>query len=111
MSLVHRKVHILREAGYKVLEASDGHQALRVIENNQGDIDLIFTDISMPGDMNGVQMAARAQVLRPNIGLLFTSGYAADAIPDMNLASEYPILHKPYQPHDLLLKIRNIIDG
>jgi CheY-like chemotaxis protein len=102
---------ILRDAGYKVLEAEHGHEGLGVIQNSDENIDLVFTDISMPGDMNGVQMAARIQVLKPQIRLLFTSGYAADAIPDMNLASEYPILHKPYQPQDLLLKIREILEG
>ena len=65
----------------------------------------------MPGDMNGVQMAVRAQTLFPDIKLLFASGYASSNITDINLAKDYTILHKPYNPKELFKTLRQILDG
>ncbi len=65
----------------------------------------------MPGEMNGVQLAARALVLRPNIPILFTTGYIQASIPDVNLLSEYTILNKPYKPDALLQEIQKALQS
>ena len=102
---------MLRNEGYKILEASNGQEAVSVIQQSTESVDLLFTDIAMPGEMNGVQAAARVQALKPNIKLLFTTGYAMGSVPDIELTEEYPVLNKPYQPEDLMLKIRQVLDG
>ena len=101
---------LLKQKGYTVFEAANGNEALEFIQNNGHHIDLLFTDIAMPGDMNGVQMAARVQVLKPDIKFLFTSGYASKSLPDMELIEHYPMIDKPYQPDDLMFKIRKTLD-
>ncbi len=100
----------LRSNGYNILEAEDGIEALHIIQSTKEDVDLIFTDIAMPGGMNGVQMAARAQVLEPNVRLLFTTGYSSAATPDMALIENYPILNKPYEPDALIKKIQEVLN-
>jgi len=102
---------ILEDAGYTVIEAENGEKALEIlIETNGLNIDLLFKDIAMLGDINGVQLAARAQVLNPDIKLLFTTGYAKGFIPDMELAQDYDVIEKPYQPKHLIQNIRDVLD-
>ena len=101
----------LRELGYTVLEAEDGPSALRQIEKN-GKIDLIFTDIGLPG-MNGRQFIDEAvRKRRPMIKVLYTTAYAQNAVvhhgridPGVHLVS------KPFNQADLATKIRAVIDG
>lgn len=102
---------LLWAQGYKVVEAASGDEGLALLQQNLDSVDLIFTDIVMPGEMNGVQMVARAQVLKPEIKFLFTTGYAKGAIPDMALAEAYDILNKPFKPDDLLDHLDRIMRG
>lgn len=91
---------MLSAHGYSILQASNADEAMDIL-TQQNEIDLLFTDISMPGEMNGVQLAGRATALRPDLKLLFTTGFDDGAIPDMNLARQYDVLNKPYQPDKL----------
>ena len=93
------------------MEAANGNEAFAVLKQEDQDIDLLFTDIAMPGGMNGVQVAARMQTVMPDIKLLFTSGYAARSLPDMSLIDNYPMIDKPYRPQDLIVKIRETLAG
>src|SRR6185437_13032326 len=70
---------ILRELGYRVVEAHDGLSALRVLDQHPR-VDLLFTDVVLPGGMTGAQVAAHARALRPKLKVLFTTGYARNAI-------------------------------
>ena len=72
-------VEILRELGYRVLEAHDGPSALRLIERQDRLIDLMFTDVVMPG-MSGRELADRARAVQPELKVLYTSGYTRNAI-------------------------------
>ncbi len=101
---------ILQANGYNIIQAEDGIEALHILQNEDEKIDLIFTDISMPGGMNGVQMAARAQVLQPGVKLLFTTGYSSMVTPDMSLIEDYPILNKPYDTDVLVEKIKEVLN-
>jgi CheY-like chemotaxis protein len=85
--------NVLEECGYAVLSAPDGATAL-VLLRNHGRIDLLFTDVVMPG-LDGVEVARRARQQSPGLKVLFTSGYAADVIPAGRL------LKKPYRPQQL----------
>jgi PAS domain S-box-containing protein len=99
----------LTSLGYRVVPATSGPEALGLLQNGEP-IDLLFTDIVMPGGMNGWELAARAQRLRPGLRVLLTSGYAVETLaargrghPDM------PLLDKPYRKSDLARRVREAL--
>ncbi len=101
---------MLRDLGYGVLEASDGPSALRLIEG-RSDIDLLFTDIGLPGGLNGRQLADEARLQRPLLRVLFTSGYARSAIVHQGrLDPGVELLSKPFTLAQLATKIRQILN-
>jgi len=94
-------VRFLREFGYRVIEAADGPAALAILDSDQA-IDLLFTDIVMPGGMNGIELARRVMNLRPGIRHLFATGYADEIALDVSAhAMTGQILAKPYYKDDL----------
>lgn len=99
-------LQILLDEGFAVLEAGDAAEGLEMLDRND-DVALLFTDISMPGEMDGIGLAERVAKERPEIGLLLTSGHAtpADAIP-----AEAVFLPKPYSAHGLVEAIRSALD-
>jgi signal transduction histidine kinase len=99
----------LARSGYSVLEASSGEQALALMKDHPGPIQLLLTDVVMPG-MNGKALANRVEKLRPGTKVLFMSGYPNDEqafLPDCNLS----YLQKPFTPGDLVAKVREILDN
>ena len=84
---------VLRECGYAVLRAADGASALRLLDSNGG-VDLLFTDVVMPG-IDGFEVARRARQQVPTLKVLFTSGYTGELAPRVHL------LKKPYRPQQL----------
>ncbi|WP_404296239.1 PAS domain-containing protein [Halomonas sp.] len=109
-ALVRRHVStLLQGLGYRVASAASGHQALDIIENHE-DIDLLFTDVVMPGGINGRQLADRASVLRPDLKILFTSGYTENAIVHHGrLDPGVQLLSKPYRRQELAAKVRKVL--
>ncbi len=102
-------VDILRELGYRVLEARDADSALNVVESGIG-IDLLFTDVVMPGAIKSTELARRAQNRLPNLRVLFTSGYTQNAIVHGGrLDAGVELLVKPYKRDDLARKIRQVL--
>jgi signal transduction histidine kinase len=100
----------LRELGYTVLTARDGADALEVLREDVR-IDLLFTDVVMP-EMNGPELARRARALRPNIPVLFTTGYAPNAIlRNGDLELDAVMLPKPFGIRELAERVRTAIDG
>ena len=103
-------VDILRDLGYRVLEAHDGLSALRLVEK-QSRIDLLFTDVVLPGGMTGAQAAAKARAIAPPIKVLFTTGYARNAIIHQGrLDYGVHLITKPFGRDDLAVKIRDVLD-
>jgi PAS domain S-box-containing protein len=101
---------MLRELGYGVIEAPDGPSALRIIEERP-DIDLLFTDIGLPGGINGRQLADKARGHRPRLRVLFTSGYARNAIVHQGrLDPGVELLSKPFTMDRLSAKIRQMLN-
>jgi PAS domain S-box-containing protein len=99
----------LRELGYRVLEAVDGPSALEIVE--QADkIDLVFTDIVMPGGMNGLELARALRAARPEMRILFTSGYAEPDVMTKTHAEGAGWLRKPYAAVDLARKLREVLE-
>jgi nitrogen-specific signal transduction histidine kinase/ActR/RegA family two-component response regulator len=101
---------ILELSGYRVLEAAHGHAALELCEQRpELAIELVVTDIVMP-EMNGQELARRLAVSRPNIKVIYVSGYADDALPHHgSLAPPTAYLQKPFTPDTLLTKVREVL--
>jgi len=102
---------VLREQGYTVLEAANGDDALRVVQEFTGEeIHLLFTDVVMP-QMGGKELADQLKLLRPNIKVLFTSGYTDNAIVHHGVLNPgFSFLEKPFSPTDLAYKVREVLD-
>jgi CheY-like chemotaxis protein len=104
-------IESLQELGYSVITASNAADALTRIRGN-AQIDVLFSDIVMPGDMNGVELAAEVHRVRPGLNILLTSGYAAGALSNMDeLPEGVEIIAKPYRLDSLAQALRRIIDG
>ncbi|WP_213772737.1 PAS domain-containing sensor histidine kinase [Bradyrhizobium sp. dw_78] len=87
---------LLEQLGYTVRKVSDAETALREIERSA--VDLVFSDIVMPGKMDGLGLAHRLRELRPNLPVLLATGYSDAAV---NARGDFPILRKPYEIHQL----------
>ena len=88
----------LADSGYNVLEAGDAVEALKILESH-GDIDVLFTDVNMPGPMDGLDLARLLQDRCPDIGLVVTSGRGTPDPARLPMSSLY--LAKPYLPGQL----------
>lgn len=96
--------------GYRVSEAMSGPEALEVLQTHE-DMDLLLTDIVMPGGMNGRELAEQAQSARPSLKVLFTSGYTENAIVHQGrLDPGVALLSKPYTRLELATKVRRVLD-
>ncbi len=103
---------VLESAGYRVLEAPDAVEALRLWDNHPGTIDLLMTDIVMPGGIDGRELADRLSLRRPGLRVILTSGYSADmAGRELSLRPGHAFLQKPASPRDLLDSVRRCLDG
>jgi PAS domain S-box-containing protein len=101
----------LRDLGYRVLEAPNGAAALLILERHP-EIAVLFTDVGLPGGINGRQLAEEARRRRPDLKVLFTTGYARNAIVhDGRLDPGVELLTKPFTQTALSEKLRDIIDA
>jgi len=101
---------VLESAGYFVLEACDGREALDVARDHEGRVDLLVTDVIMPG-MNGRDLSRALRQDRPDIRVLFTSGYTDSVVVQAGLLSPATsFLQKPFAPATLLEVIRDLLD-
>jgi CheY-like chemotaxis protein len=101
-------VAMIEELGYRVITAANGSEALARLDSTEP-IDLLFSDILMPGGMSGVTLATRARKLRHGLAVLLTSGYAADARAELG-SSGFPLIQKPYRHSDLAEMLRIALD-
>jgi PAS domain S-box-containing protein len=98
--------------GYRVFQAVDGQNALQIWAEYKNEIDLVFTDIIMPGGLNGREMADRLWAEKPELKIIFSSGYGADALgKNFKLDPKLNYLQKPYLPQTLSRVIRRCLDG
>jgi CheY-like chemotaxis protein len=100
----------LKSLGYNVKQAHDGHSALEVI-NSESKIDLLLSDVVLPGGLRGPEVAQKAREIKPNLSVLFMSGYtqnALDAHPEIGESSL--LLNKPFRKRELAEKIREAIE-
>ena len=94
---------LLEQLGYKVRWASDAAAALAELEKD--DIDIVFSDIVMPGKMDGVRLAKEIRATRPKVPILLMTGYSATA---KEIGSQFPVLRKPYQLHELSRELQKL---
>jgi CheY-like chemotaxis protein len=101
----------LRSLGYFTLEAANATEALAIVEASHP-FDLLFTDVIMPGAMNGRQLADELQRIKPGLKVLFTSGYTENAIIHHGrLDSGVLLLAKPYRKSEMAVMIRTALAG
>jgi PAS domain S-box-containing protein len=106
----HLARDVLQQRGYSVLEAAEGEEALRISETHQGAIQLILTDVVMPG-MNGRELASRVASRHAGIKILYMSGYTDESIVHHGiLAPGADFLSKPFTPDILSRKVRQLLD-
>jgi PAS domain S-box-containing protein len=102
-------VEMLTDLGYRVLKAADGQSALAVIQSGMH-VDLLFTDVVMPGPVRSPDLARQAKALLPDLEVLFTSGYTENAIVHGGrLDPGLSLLSKPYRKEDLARKLRHLL--
>ena len=102
---------VLEMAGYRVLEASNGESAMRIFSENGGKVELLLTDVVMPG-MNGRDLAGRVSKMAPNVKMLFMSGYTENAVLRHGLEDDCAAyLQKPFALETLIAKVREVLNG
>ena len=100
----------LRDLGYRVLEAADGREALEAVERHP-EIELLFTDVVLTGGMNGRALAEEVTRRRPDLPVLFTTGYTSNAIVHHGrLDPGMPLIGKPFTYAELASKVRRVLD-
>ncbi|MGH9761019.1 MAG: response regulator, partial [Blastocatellia bacterium] len=102
---------VLRDQGFTLLEARNGEEAIKLAANHQGKIHLLLTDVVMPG-IGGRELSERIKAARPDIKVLYYSGYTDDAIVQHGMVDAgTPFLEKPFTRAGLLLKVREVLDS
>jgi PAS domain S-box-containing protein len=103
---------ILEKHGYKVYQAGDGTEAVEVWNAKKKEIQLLLTDLIMPGAMNGRELAEKIWQEKPDLKVIFSSGYSADIVgKDFKLETDTNFLQKPYHPQTLAVIVRRCLDG
>ncbi|MEY4564928.1 MAG: hypothetical protein RLZZ618_4205 [Pseudomonadota bacterium] len=103
-------VDVLQEAGYLTLEASDGAAGLRILQSDVR-VDLLLTDVGLPGGMNGRQVADIGRGVRPGLKVLFVTGFAENAILGHGLLDQsMEVLTKPFEMTSMANKVRDLLD-
>ncbi len=104
--------NVLTRAGYQVLEAPCGPDAIKIWEQNREKVDALITDMVMPGGMSGYDLAVKLVAEKPSLKVLVVSGYsAALATLDENHSQQFAVLQKPFSPKILVQTLRDCLDG
>jgi CheY-like chemotaxis protein len=102
-------VTCLSSLGYRVIEAVDGREALQRLQDG-AEADILFTDVVMPGGINGWELAERAREIRPGLKVLLTSGYALETLAERGrLPAGAIVLNKPYRKAELARRLREAV--
>jgi DNA-binding response OmpR family regulator len=99
---------VLRIGGFGLLEAADGTEALRIAETTLRPIEILVTDVNMPG-IDGLELARRVRALRPAIGIVYMSGAPADVVAAWDLLTETVFLPKPFGADVLLKRVHDVM--
>jgi len=100
---------MIEEMGFEAITATNGHEGLEAIQS-QHDIDLVLSDVIMAGGMNGPELAAKAIKVRPDLKILFMSGYAPGSVRQMqDLPDTIDLVNKPFTRNDLTEKVKKAL--
>ena len=99
----------LRECGFQVIEASSGDEAVSILESTVS-VDLVFTDVQMPGSRDGFELAQWVRANRPGVPVLLTSGDAKKAATAKQLCENEPFFAKPYEVAQVVAQIRQHLE-
>ena len=111
VDLLEVAVAYLAEMKFSTLQAIDGASALEVIAQHP-EIDLLVTDVLMPGGMNGVDLVQRARALRPDLKVIYSSGFPAEALAEKSMPLfDGPLLRKPYQRSEFTAIVHRVMVG
>jgi CheY-like chemotaxis protein len=103
-------IEVLRELNYRAIGAQDGTAALGILEQSARKVDLLLTDVVMPG-MNGRELSRWAKELRPNLKVLFMSGYSPNAVVHQGrVERDVQLIRKPISTQDLSARLRDMLD-
>ena len=103
---------VLEKAGYRVLVAADSDDATGIAGRNPGEIDLLVSDVVIPGAMNGPQLAGSLRKTFPELKVLFVSGYAENIVAGHGVPlSKVNLLDKPFSPSTLINKVREVLSS
>jgi CheY-like chemotaxis protein len=100
---------MLRDLGYAVLKAANAEAALRMLEE-RGDIDVVFSDVVMPGHKNGLDIAKEIRRSRPDLAVILTSGYASPYSDPEGILASVEFVQKPYRQAELAQRLRKVLD-
>lgn len=98
----------LRDCGYRVLEAANASEAIQIL-TEEIQVDILFTDVQMPGEINGFGLAKWTRQHRPEIQVIVTSGHEQAAHKASDLCDDEPYIKKPYDPAGLAAEIRRLL--
>jgi two-component system, cell cycle sensor histidine kinase and response regulator CckA len=101
---------ILGDYNYRVLEAGTGAEALRIFDEQKGEVDLLLTDMVMPEGMTGRELAEELRRRKPAIKVIYTSGYSSDIMGGEVVPRDAKFLQKPYPPPLLAKTVRESLD-
>lgn len=101
---------VLEESGFRVLTAADGPSGLDILRSDQP-LDLLLTDIRLPKGLNGREVADAARLMRPELRILFMTGYAGSALDKGPLAAGMEIVTKPFDLSRLADRVRRLIES
>ena len=99
----------LKELGYEVLEAENARAALTILQRER--VDLLFTDVTMPGGVSGPDLAAKATAQDSGLKVLMTSGFTKATLRDNELVGKFELLGKPYRRQELAHRVHRILRG
>lgn len=102
-------VAIMHDAGYRALPAANGDSALTLLQNGLA-IDLLFTDIVMPGELDGFRLAVEARRIQPDLKILYTTGFSDFPARISGQIVKAPMLKKPYRPATLAAEVMRALD-
>lgn len=102
---------LLLDLGYKVTSAANARECLNIISKLEG-VDLLFSDIVMPGGISGTQLARQVRDMFPKLPILLTSGYAEDVLHDLKSTNgQIELLRKPYRRNDLVQALQALLNS
>ncbi|MBN1612112.1 MAG: protein kinase [Polyangiaceae bacterium] len=106
----HAMCRVLQRKGYRIMTARGGNEAMKLAHENGGNIQLLITDVMMP-DMNGLELARELRKLKPDVKVLYTSGFSAGALEEGSIwGNEVEFLQKPVHPDVLVRHVRLLLD-